>query len=160
MGKGPSRGAEASTVAGTFLGRWGGIQGAARLRRRRRLMNTRAGTMVTTAAGTQNVTKVVYMIIFAVLHLGTWLVVEPVFEGKTCKALPSAVEFLVIFAFVNILMLPIEVYNNWKRINKGLDPKMDCHVIPEEGELYEGHKTLANVYMVCRGASRATRLTG
>ena len=29
-----------------------------------------------------------------------------------------------------------------------------------EGELYKGHKTLANVYMVCRGASRATRLTG
>ena len=51
-------------------------------------------------------------------------------------------------------------YNNWKRIEKNLDPKMDCHVIPEEGELYEGHKTLANVYMVCRGASRgATRLT-
>ena len=80
--------------------------------------------------------------------------------GKTCKALPSAVEFLVIFAFLNILCLPIELYNNWKRINKDLDPKMDCHVIPEEGELYEGHKTLANVYMVCRGASRATRLTG
>ena len=57
-------------------------------------------------------------------------------------------------------MLPIELYNNWKRIEKNLDPKMDCHVIPEEGELYEGHKTLANVYMVCRGASRATRLTG
>ena len=109
---------------------------------------------------TVSLTKVVYMILFAVLHLGTWLVVEPVFEGKTCKALPSAVEFLVIFAFLNILCLPIELYNNWKRINKDLDPKMDCHVIPEEGELYEGHKTLANVYMVCRGASRATRLTG
>ena len=52
------------------------------------------------------------------------------------------------------------MYNNWKRIGKGLDPKMDVHVIPGEGELYEGHKTLANVYMVCRGASRgATRLT-
>ena len=109
---------------------------------------------------TVSYTKVAYMIIFAVLHLGAWFVVEPVFEGKTCKALPSAVEFLVIFAFLNILCLPIELYNNWKRINKDLDPKMDCHVIPEEGELYEGHKTLANVYMVCRGASRATRLTG
>ena len=72
----------------------------------------------------------------------------------------SSWAFLVIYAFVNILMLPIELYNNWKRIEKNLDPKMDCHVIPEEGELYEGHKTLANVYMVCRGASRgATRLT-
>ena len=83
-------------------------------------MNTRAGTMIDSGVSsfTVSYTKVAYMIIFAVLHLGTWLVVEPVFEGKTCKALPSAVVFLVIYAFVNILMLPIELYNNWKRIEK------------------------------------------
>ena len=45
-------------------------------------------------------------------------------------------------------MLPIELYNNWKRIGKDLDPVMDVHVIPAEGELYPSHKTLANVYMV------------
>ena len=104
--------------------------------------------------------KILYMLLYAMLHLGTWFVIEPVLEGKTCNALPSAVPFLVIYAFVNILMLPIELYNNWKRIGKDLDPKMDCHVIPEEGELYEGHKTLANVYMVPAARESFRRVDG
>ena len=44
--------------------------------------------------------KILYMLLFAMLHLGTWFVIEPVLEGKTCKALPSAVPFLVIYAFL------------------------------------------------------------
>ena len=90
--------------------------------------------------------RVIYMIIYAAIHLGAWLVIEPVLEGKTCKALPSATAFLIIYGILSILCLPIELYNNWKRIGKDLDPQMDVHVIPGEGELYPSHKTLAILY--------------
>ena len=90
--------------------------------------------------------RVIYMIIYAAIHLGAWLVIEPVLEGKTCTALPSATAFLIIYGILSILCLPIELYNNWKRIGKDLDPQMDVHVIPGEGELYPSHKTLAILY--------------
>ena len=44
--------------------------------------------------------RVIYMLLYAAIHLGAWLVMEPVFEGKTCKALPSAVVFLIIFGIL------------------------------------------------------------
>ena len=84
------------------------------------------------------------MLVFTVMKVGVFFIVAPLFKGEHCSALPSAVAFLLVFGILNIVVVPPNIYTNVVRLNKGLNPKMNCDV-GAEGELYQGHKTVSNV---------------
>jgi len=97
-------------------------------------------------------------LMYGFLSFGPVLVIEPVLEGKTCKALPSATAFLIVFAILAFICFFMEVYNNCQRIKNGKNPRMAPKVLPSEGELYRGHGTLANC-MLDESAARTILLS-
>ena len=76
----------------------------------------------------------------------TFAILAPVFKGDTCSALPSARAYLIVFAVIQLATVPLLLYTNAMRINKGLNPHMNCDVRADEGgEVFNGHKTVSNI---------------
>ena len=77
---------------------------------------------------------------------GTFAILAPVFKGDTCSALPSARAYLIVFAAIQLATVPLLLYTNAMRINKGFNPHMNCDVRADEGgEVFNGHKTVSNI---------------
>ena len=75
----------------------------------------------------------------------TFAILAPVFKGDTCSALPSARAYLIVFAVIQLATVPLLLYTNAMRINKGHNPHMNCDVRADEGgEVYTGHKLCAS----------------
>ena len=58
----------------------------------------------------------------------TFAIFAPVFKGDTCSALPSARAYLIVFAVIQLATVPLLLYTNAMRINKGFNPHMNCDV--------------------------------
>ena len=68
------------------------------------------------------------------------------FNGDTCSALPSARAYLIVFAVIQLATVPLLLYTNAMRINKGFNPHMNCDVRADEGgPVYAQHKTVSNI---------------
>ena len=77
---------------------------------------------------------------------GTFAILAPVFKGDTCSALPSARAYLIVFAVIQLATVPLLLYTNAMRINKGFNPHINCDVRADEGgEVFNGHKTVSNI---------------
>jgi hypothetical protein len=46
--------------------------------------------------------KVLRSLLFAGMKAGTFAILAPVFQGKTCSALPSARAYLIVFAVIQL----------------------------------------------------------
>ena len=76
----------------------------------------------------------------------TFAIIAPVLKGDTCSALPSARAYLIVFAVIQLATVPLLLYTNAMRINKGFNPHMNCDVRADEGgEVFNGHKTVSNI---------------
>mmetsp|Transcript_12088 Transcript_12088/g.36313 ORF Transcript_12088/g.36313 Transcript_12088/m.36313 type:complete len:198 (-) Transcript_12088:133-726(-) len=84
--------------------------------------------------------KVVLMLVYAAMKVGSFFIVSPLFKGEHCSALPSARAYLIVFAILCIATVPSQLFTNAIRLNKDLLPHMDSNVRADEGELYQGQK--------------------
>ena len=84
--------------------------------------------------------KILRVLVFAASKASTFLILEPVLQGKHCSDLPSARAYLIVFAILCIAGLPLQLFNNIMRIKSGLNPSINCDIHSGESELYAGHK--------------------
>mmetsp|Transcript_30701 Transcript_30701/g.95022 ORF Transcript_30701/g.95022 Transcript_30701/m.95022 type:complete len:195 (+) Transcript_30701:436-1020(+) len=89
--------------------------------------------------------KVVLMLVYAAMKVGSFFIVSPLFKGEHCSALPSARAYLIVFAILCIATVPSQLFTNAIRLNKDLLPHMDSNVRADEGELYQGQKTVSSI---------------
>ena len=90
--------------------------------------------------------KILRSLVYAAMKAMTFAILAPVFKGDTCSALPSARAYLIVFAVIQLATVPLLLYTNAMRINKGFNPHMNCDVRADEGgEVFNGHKTVSNV---------------
>ena len=90
--------------------------------------------------------KILRSLVYAAMKAMTFAILAPVFKGDTCSALPSARAYLIVFAVIQLATVPLLLYTNAMRIQKGFNPHMNCDVRADEGgEVFNGHKTVSNI---------------
>ena len=72
--------------------------------------------------------KVFRYVLFGLMRLGAFFIVAPLFKHEHCSALPSARAYLIVFGVLNIVAVPLLLFNNAMRIKKGLNPNINCKI--------------------------------
>jgi hypothetical protein len=89
--------------------------------------------------------KVFRYVVFGLMRLGAFFIVAPLFKHEHCSALPSARAYLIAFAILNVVGVPLLLFNNAMRIRKGLNPNINGKIGTSESDSFSFKYKLSQV---------------